>query len=215
MTCKVLTYTDLQIAPKDIFRQMGYGDTIPDAATESEVEAVVRSVSGWVKPQFVYMVVNRLPDTFHLGNIISRQLMGSQAYALFIATAGVEYEQYQNRLKEQGDMVRMFIADALGSVMAEKCADAAEQGVQQSIEKLGWKHTNRFSPGYCGWDVGEQQLLFPLFVGNTCGVRLTESSLMVPIKSVSGIMGLGKDVSRQDYTCGLCNYAHCYKRNKK
>ena len=64
-------------------------------------------------------------------------------------------------------MVRVFIADALGSVIAEKTADVMERHLQESIEKLQWQHTNRFSPGYCGWHVSEQQLLFPLFDSNT------------------------------------------------
>ena len=112
-------------------------------------------------------------------------------------------------------MVRVFIADSLGSVIAEKCADQMETALQESIDKLGWHHTNRFSPGYCGWHVSQQQLLFPLFDGHTCGVRLTDSSLMLPIKSVSGIIGLGKEVRRLDYTCGLCNFEKCYKRKAR
>ena len=142
-------------------------------------------------------------------------MKGSEAYALFIATAGTEYESYLQRLKNEGDMVRVYIADALGSVIAEKTADMLETCLQESINKLGWHHTNRFSPGYCGWHVSQQQLLFPLFQGHTCGVRLTDSSLMLPIKSVSGIIGLGKEVRRLDYTCGLCNFEKCYKRKRK
>ena len=115
-------------------------------------------------------------------------------------------------MKAAGDMVRVFIADALGSVIAEKCADRMEQHLQTEIDKLQWHHTNRFSPGYCGWHVSQQQLLFPLFNGHTCGVRLTDSSLMVPIKSVSGIIGLGSTVRHLDYTCGLCDFKQCYKR---
>ena len=112
-------------------------------------------------------------------------------------------------------MVRVFIADALGSVVAERCADVMEESLQESIDKLGWHHTNRFSPGYCGWHVSQQQLLFPLFGGNTCGVLLTDSSLMVPIKSISGIIGIGKKVRKLDYTCGLCDFTQCYKRKLK
>jgi cobalamin-dependent methionine synthase I len=132
-----------------------------------------------------------------------------------MCTAGEEFETFQKRLKTEGDMVRVFIADALGSVIAEKCADQMELTLQESIDKLGWKHTNRFSPGYCGWHVSEQQKLFPLFDGHTCGITLTESSLMVPIKSVSGIIGLGREVRKLDYTCGLCTFEKCYKRKKK
>ena len=214
MTEKILTYHDLRITPADVYEQMGYHDAEPDEVIKAELTRIVNEVSQWLRPRFSYFVVSVQP-TFDMGNIILRQLRGSEAYALFICTAGVEYEAYQQRLKEQGDMVRVFIADALGSVIAEKCADQMEIALQESIDKLGWKHTNRFSPGYCGWHVSQQQLLFPLFQGHTCGVTLTDSSLMVPIKSVSGIIGLGTSVRKLDYTCGLCDFKQCYKRKKK
>ena len=193
---------------------MGYRDAEPDEATQRETLAVIDEVRPWLRPQFCYQVVSRQP-AFDMGRIILRQLHASEAYALFVCTAGTDYETYQQRLTRQGDMVRVFIADAMGSVIAEKTADAMEQHLQQSIDKLGWHHTNRFSPGYCGWHVSQQQLLFPFFDGHTCGVHLTDSSLMVPIKSVSGIIGLGPAVRHLDYTCGLCDFKLCYKRRRK
>ncbi|MBO4463335.1 MAG: methionine synthase [Prevotella sp.] len=214
MTCKQLSFNDLAITPADIYEQMGYGDAVPDEQTQRETQALMDEVHRWLRPQFCFFVSRNLP-AFHMGSIIEQQLRGSEAYALFICTAGVEYEAWQQRLKELEDMVRVYIADAMGSVIAEKCADRMEEHLQQSIDKLGWHHTNRFSPGYCGWHVSEQQLLFPLFAGQTCGVCLTDSSLMVPIKSVSGLIGVGKEVRRLDYTCGLCEMHQCYKRRKK
>ena len=200
MTLKHLSFSDLPITPADLFDQMGYGTATPDEQTWRETQAIIGEVRQWLSPQFCFFVRRDLPP-FHIGSIIEKQLQGSEAYALFICTAGTEYEEWQQQLKEQGDMVR--------------CADVMEQHLQQNIDKLGWRHTNRFSPGYCGWHVSEQQLLFPLFAGHTCDVHLTDSSLMVPIKSVSGLIGLGKKVRRLDYTCGLCDFEHCYKRRKR
>ena len=211
MTRKTLTYEDLQIAPADIYEQMGYQDTMPDESTRREVTLIINNVRAWVKPEFCFFVTRDLPS-FEMGRIIERQLRDSEAYALFVCTAGLSFEQFQQQLKSEDDMVHVFIADALGSVIAEKCADRMEELLQENIDKLGWHHTNRFSPGYCGWHVSQQQLLFPLFEGNTCGVRLTDSSLMLPIKSVSGIIGLGPNVRHMDYSCGLCTFTQCYKR---
>ena len=193
---------------------MGYGGALPDEVTQRETQRVLDEVRPWLRPAFCFFVIRQLPD-FDMGKIILRQLRGAEAYALFVCTAGTAYEAYQQRLMKEGDMVRVFIADAIGSVIAEKAADQMELHLQNSIDKLGWHHTNRFSPGYCGWHVSGQQLLFPLFGGHTCGVHLTDSSLMVPIKSVSGIIGLGKDVRHLDYTCGLCDFQQCYKRKRK
>jgi len=214
MTHAVLSFSDLALSPADVYAQMGYGSATPDEQTQRETLAVMEAARPLMRPQFCYTVVSHLP-AFHLGPIITGQLRGSEAYALFVCTSGKEYDAYLQRLKDDGDMVRLFIADALGSIIAEKCADRMEESLQLSIDKLGWHHTNRFSPGYCGWHVAEQQQLFPLFGGQTCGVRLTDSSLMVPIKSVSGIIGLGKEVRRLDYTCGLCDFKQCYKRQKR
>lgn len=65
----------------------------------------------------------------------------------------------------------------------------------------GMVTTNRFNPGYCGWDVTEQHKLFSLMADNYCGIRLTESALMDPVKSGSGFIGIGKSVKRVPYTC--------------
>ena len=214
MTQKTLTFDQLMITPADVFEQMGYHGLLPDQVTQQETIAIISDVRPWLRPQFCYHVVRQQPP-FDMGEIILRQLRGSEAYALFVCTGGTAFEAYQQQLKAQGDMLRVFIADALGSVIAEKCADQMEAALQQSIDKLGWRHTNRFSPGYCGWHVSQQQLLFPLFEGHTCGVQLTVSSLMVPLKSVSGIIGLGQKVRKLDYTCGLCDFQQCYKRKSK
>lgn len=54
-------------------------------------------------------------------------------------------------------MVKVYIADAIGSVIAEKTADCMEIALDEYIRDRGWRHTNRFSPGYCGWHVSEQK----------------------------------------------------------
>ena len=98
------------------------------------------------------------------------------------ATAGTGFERFQHTLQQEGDMVKVYIADAIGSVIAEKTADCMEIALDEYIRDRGWRHTNRFSPGYCGWHVSEQKKLFPLFPSaEPCGIRLTDSSLMLPI----------------------------------
>lgn len=214
VTTKILTYKDLSINVSEIYEAMGYVDVLPDKRVTTETENIITEVSQWLRPQFAYIVVSQLP-AFHLGTIIEKQLCGADAYAIFVATAGREFEDFQQRLSQQGDMLKVFIVNTLGSLIAEKCADEMERYLQTSIDKLEWKHTNRFSPGYCGWSLTEQHELFSLFPSPTpCGISLTDSSLMVPIKSVSGIIGVGKSVSKQEYSCGRCDFDKCYKKKK-
>lgn len=222
-----LTYDQLAITPSELYEQMGYGQSIPDEATLQEIDKVLQEVKSFLKPSFCYFVNYGALDleqytltiedtTLSVGKIIARQLRGAEAYAFFVCTAGMDFEDYQRELMRKGDMVRVFIADALGSVIAEKAADRMEESLQMNIDKLGWKHTNRFSPGYCSWHVSQQQLLFPLFgTPEPCGVHLSDSSLMTPIKSVSGVIGVGPNVRHLDYTCGLCDFDKCFKKRIK
>ena len=227
MITQELTYTDLNITPAEIYEQMGYGDAVPDTDVQAETERMIQRVQKILRPRFCFFITKATLDTsndtlatgtatMQIGKIISRQLRGSSAFVFFVATAGMEFEELQEQLKDEGDMVSIFIADAMGSVIAEKTADCMERVLQDTLNPAGMKRTNRFSPGYCGWHVSQQHLLFSHFpTPQPCGITLSESSLMTPIKSVSGIIGIGATVRHLDYTCGLCDYKDCYKRRKK
>ncbi len=66
-----------------------------------------------------------------------------------------------------------------------------EAMVRREAGAVGACVTLRYSPGYCDWDVAQQRKLFKIFELDDIGVRLTEECLMIPQKSVSGIIGVG------------------------
>lgn len=219
-----MTFEALQICPEHIFRQMGYGRNLPEHRVLAETDEVMGYVSKIVKPRFCYVVKRGDLDersirvgevTLSIGEMIARQLRESEAFAFFVATVGMEFERYQRQLSQDGNIVRAYIADVLGSLMAERIADMMEQALQESIDKLGWRHTNRFSPGYCHWPIDEQPLLFSLIGERPCDIGLNEGCLMTPIKSVSGVIGVGQKVARRDYACAFCLRKDCVYRKRK
>ena len=217
---KELSFADLPISLSEIYETMGYADAVPDEAVEKEVRGVLGRVEAVTSPRFCFFIsggdLDETKDlltvgktSFSIGKIITRQLRGSESFAFFAATAGTGFEKFQHTLQQEGDMVKVYI-------IAEKTADCMEIALDEYIHDRGWRHTNRFSPGYCGWHVSEQKKLFPLFPSaEPCGIRLTDSSLMLPIKSVSGVIGLGDSVRKLEYTCGLCTYDRCYRRKQR
>lgn len=222
-----LTYQDLQIPSSEIYEAMGYKDSIPDQMVIEEIDVLLKRITPLLRPRLFFFITDGILDieketltiqntVFSIGKTIARQLRGSEAFAFFAATAGVEFEAFQHTLQLEDDMVKIYIADSLGSIIAEKTADCMENSLEAFIQSNGWKHTNRYSPGYCGWHVSEQQKLFSLFpVASPCGIELTDSSLMIPIKSVSGVIGVGSSVRKLEYTCGLCTYENCFRKRKR
>ncbi len=149
---------------------------------------------------------------FKLQRIVTGQLRKSEKAALFVCTIGRAMETWTKKLSSEGDTTLSYIVDTVASVTEEQAVDVLHDYIAKQMQMRGLKVTNRYSPGYCDWSVSEQHLLFSFFPVNFCGITLTESALMVPIKSVSGIIGVGKAVKRVDYTCDTCGMKDCTYR---
>ena len=152
---------------------------------------------------------------FRSGKIIRNLLKGAEYYTFFAVTAGSGPEEQARSLFLEGLYLEGYIVDLIGSAMVESVAEQLQDQIRKKAEKMGMRITNRYSPGYCGWDVAEQQKLFGLFPEGFCGITLSPSSLMSPIKSVSGIIGLGPSVSYREFTCEICSMKDCNFRRTR
>ena len=136
-------------------------------------------------------------------------------YAVFTATIGIEFDQFIKKLKDEDDILRVFVADAVGSVLAEATVSYLMHKLEGIAMKENMKISNNYSPGYCDWFLAEQKKLFSLFPEGSTHITLTDSSLMLPVKSVSGIVAMGKNVKRREYGCDICKMENCIKNKKK
>ncbi len=153
--------------------------------------------------------------TFEVGKIIFGQIRRSESVALFICTAGARITEAAEDLARRGDDLEAYILDAVGSEVVESAMDRIQDELELELNAEGIGMTDRYSPGYCGWSVAEQHKLFPLFADIDTGVTLTPSALMQPIKSVSGIIGIGKGLRPSGYACSACEMSNCIYRRKK
>lgn len=220
-----LHFTDLRIDRKDLFVELGYGDAIPQVDVMEIIDEVWKKAEDVARPCFYYKIEEgSKTDRLHIqisgteflcGSIIGGYLDEVERFAVFVTTAGNEYDVWLHELKASGDLVTEYIADALGSVIAEAVVTKIGNELSVQAEENNETVTYPYSPGYCGWHVREQVKLFGLFPENVCGVRLTESCLMVPVKSVSGVFGIGRNIQQKAYACDICSMKTCYKRNQK
>lgn len=147
---------------------------------------------------------------FKVGKVIRKELNGFSKLAFFVCTAGATLSRKTEVLLSGEDPVLGYVYDLVGNGITEAVGDKIQELVRQRAQIDGQKITNRYSPGYCSWDVSSQQQLFSLFGDNPSGVSLNASSLMHPIKSISGVIGIGKFVNYRDYQCELCSMNKCY-----
>lgn len=149
---------------------------------------------------------------FQIKKILYNQLKKSDSIALFLCTAGAEIGLRSKEAMRERDLLKGYIYDVIGSEIVEEAADLMQADLEQNMLISHKKITNRYSPGYCGWDVAEQHNLFKLLPSNFCNIKLTASALMDPVKSISGIIGIGANVKKNSYTCKICDMKDCVYR---
>lgn len=158
-------------------------------------------------------VVIEGPITFE-GKVITQILEQCHKIAIFLVTIGNHLEEMVCHLAEDGLMLQATVLDAIGSVAVESVANVVQDKIGEIAREQGLCVSQRFSPGYCDWNIGQQKMVFQAMNGNSAGVSLTEGCLMLPQKSISGIIGIGPgDSDLENYNpCTTCNKHDCQGR---
>lgn len=196
-----------------IARVLGYRQAVPDYVSEA-IDTVSADLCRLSAPKggFRLLDVSCTAEGFSCGGRhfatgeeIATPLLQAQRIALFTGTVGDGYTQLHRDYTEQDEPLLIYTLDAVGSEWAERIADRIEKTIGAVAEASGMSISNRYSPGYCGWKVAEQQHLFALLPKDFCGITLSPSAMMHPIKSVSGVIGLGHGLKHNAYPCDLCD----------
>jgi len=122
----------------------------------------------------------------------------------YIATCGEEVEEWSKTID---DPYEKFWADGIKEIILMKAVIHLAETVKTQFNITGYM--SKMSPGSLKeWPIREQTVLFDL-IGNvyeSVGVRLTDSFLMLPIKSVSGFYFTSEDNFEN---CALCPILKC------
>ena len=121
----------------------------------------------------------------------------------FVATCGRELQEWAAAIT---DMLEQFWADTILEMAVRTAWEAVRTHITDHVQP---GPTSIMNPGSLpDWPIEEQRPLFTLLgnVRDLVGVELTDSFLMVPIKSVSGI-SFPTEVSFEN--CQLCPRERC------
>lgn len=221
LECFDAAFENISLDMEEVYQLMGYNGHKPDAQAAALAGEIASEIGCLVTPRCVYRTLAGKMESnqslrigtvqLNTGRVITHAMKGAMYYTFFLVTIGKEFDWYCEQLKKKDDVLRMFIADALGSVLAEATVAYFMNRLSSAAESEGLKISNNYSPGYCDWILEEQKKIFSFFPDEAIDIRLTESCLMLPVKSVSGIVAVGTDVKKQPYGCDICKMATCIK----
>jgi hypothetical protein len=141
-----------------------------------------------------------------------RQIDTSKPLFPFIATCGRELDQHL--CPEPDDILKVFWLDTIKERVLRQCTAYLKKQLIQNEDHPKLACINPGSGHEQMWPIEQQRQLFQLF-GDTetlLGVQLTDSFLMIPNKSVSGIFF---PTERTYENCQLCPRENCHNRRAK
>lgn len=151
------------------------------------------------------------------GHKLAKSVGGAQEICCFLATIGPGIDLEIQRRMKAGRYADAYVLDAIGSIAAENVVEEFYQRTAGEAAEEGRGVTLRFSPGYCDWPLKQQRPLLSVVAdGSPLAVTLSDSCLMSPRKSVSGLFGIlpeglaGADPAYNP--CTICKKNDCLAR---
>ncbi len=140
---------------------------------------------------------------------------GIDSLIVGVVTIGSSLENQVSRFFTAGEYPRAIALDAVGTVAVRFFRDQLTSLACQESREQGMQTTTCFSPGSVDWNISQQKNIFQMIPVEKIGVSLTESYMMVPQKSLSWIIGVGRNIrlsSKNKHSCQICQAINCQFR---
>jgi len=139
-------------------------------------------------------------------------LQGISRLAIGIVTLGHALEKQTSEYFQEKEYSRGLILDAIGTVAVRNLSQYEISIICREAQQMQLQTTKRFVPGTHEWDIKAQKMIFNIMPAYQIDVNLTDSFMMVPAKSLSWAIGIGKHLvnpSKDDNSCRICQAVNC------
>ena len=212
MTATILNNIPFEPNLDTLMRRLHISAGTDDATVLADM---VREAKAIAQPKAIYRVcgIDERSDDYigidgirFTSRVLRVNLDSTYRVFVYVATCGTELEAWGAGI---GGILERYWADMI-----------MEYGLRSAIGALDEHIDNRYQPGRTSrmnpgsledWPLSEQRMLFDLLgqAVDATGVRLSDSYLMLPTKSVSGIRFATQDTFE---SCLLCPVENCPNR---
>jgi hypothetical protein len=216
-----LSPKELTVAPEQVSRYAGGTRYRLDPQRQALVDFVLKRAQELIDLAFVYcahsldsLLPNGLAQldcglSFPLpGN---QQDTGARCLAFCVCTIGGRLEEAVRTLMSSGKLLDALFLDAAGTAFLDALSEKGCEALEEEARKRGLHAGCSAGPGYGEFDLSWQRQLFALVDASAIGVRINDSCVMEPAKSLSFFMQWTTSpphrASRNK--CASCTMIHC------
>ena len=202
----------LPISKVEAARYMGVKSE-PDSAVAELLDRAEKQVREALRPKYVYLetdisitdegvILGAMSEPL-TGDDIKRHLKNCNKAVLLAATLSQDADKLI-RQAAVTDVAYSLALDCICSAVIEQVCDRAEEEI--FARQVAPYRTWRFSPGYGDFSITIQRgFLLALNAQRRIGLTVTDSSLLIPSKSVTAVIGVSDaPVERGRRGCAIC-----------
>lgn len=208
---------EINIDPKQVAVYLGYYSANADEESKKLINECIAEFKRCAdfRACFEKVAVSVSGNAVDLGFMraesrsLAKNLDGCRSAYIFAATAGAGSQRFLDRCSLLSPL-RGIVADCVGSAAIEAFCDK----INFSFENPDFLRP-RFSPGYGDLPLEYQNRIVE-FLGTkkNIGMSLTDSLMMVPLKSVTAIIGIGDEKNKcKGPGCMICCGKNCPYRD--
>lgn len=202
---------EIDISPEEVAVYLGYYSVRTDENTNRLIAECTEEFLKAADFRACYVNVPVIDGEIDLGfkkigcSSLKKNLDGCDSAYIFAATTGIE----SHRLIERNAVIsplKGIVADCVGSAAIEAFCDK----INLSFGNCEFLRP-RFSPGYGDMPLEcQRDIVDFLETKKNIGMSLTESLMMIPVKSVTAIIGIGKEKNKcTGPGCMICSGINC------
>ncbi len=141
---------------------------------------------------------------------LGASLRNAKSILVGIATIGPGLDETIREMNQTGDYPMAYFLDRIGVAALEQVTTAVCSVAEKAALLKNWGVSPFLSPGaHSAWALKDQKKLFGLVPTGGIGVRLNASQMMMPLKSVSGMIAMGPEFTSGSTgsLCTACSHA--------
>ncbi len=204
----VVNSVSLKLETGEIMRRQGFsgrGEVKPEI--ERVVHELINEVANYdlLKPAITYRIFTAeemdkkqfsiTAASYMCSRLLTSTIPGSEEIAVSVCTIGPDLEKQVTEYSCRSEALRSILLDGIGSTAVDALAREATRLIAEEVASHGYKISRPVNPGMPCLPLTEQGWLLDLVHAEDIGVSLTSSSVMVPRKSTSMVIGAGREMS--------------------
>jgi hypothetical protein len=208
---------EIKLTAEDVLMGQGIDPKRASERLFASAAAIIEEAHSLLRPVALYTLVKvtnfehqkvTYEGGFFEGSLVAKAMAGADHLNIALCTIGEPLEKRVEEMMNENPVAALAL-DGAGISALRRVSQTVETMISKEACELDLALGMRAQPGQEGWPIEQQREVFKVLPAEQINMRLMDSCLMLPRKSVSFVIPRGTALNNSSVPCDFCS-----KRNR-